>query len=75
MSVQDIDNKILDIIETVDDSNKQLFMDMFLKQLKTSTKKQGHIKFLEEVLAAQNQISSQADNTDLLNEDDTENVD
>lgn len=74
MSIPDIDNMIIDIIETMDKTNQHTFMDMFVKMTRNkSTRKQGHIQFLEEVTTIQTQMQSIIDGPGLL--DDVESED
>lgn len=49
LSICDIDNKILDLIEVLDECSKQAFLDMFMSMSKRNSKKEQHIVFLEEI--------------------------
>ena len=53
LSIQEIDNKILDVVGLLHESVRQAFMDLFDRLIKVkSNKKEQHIYFLEEVTQA-----------------------
>ena len=71
MSISDIDNKILDIIEDLGDYYRHMYTDLFSKMLKNkSVRKHHHIQFLQDISKAASGM--EAEGVSLLAEDDAE---
>ena len=71
LAIPDIDNKILDIIEIMDEKSKQAFLDLYrtMKRDKSNRKEQ-HITFLEEVSDAITEHMENSINTVFCNVED-----
>ena len=73
MSISDIDNKILDIIDGFDEECRHVYTDLFTKVIKNkSTRKHHHIKFLQDLVEIDSQMG--ADSPSLLEEEEEEDL-
>ena len=71
LTISDIDNKILDIIDGFDEEYRHVYTDLFTKVLKSkSSRKHHHLKFLQDLLEVDSQMG--ADSPSLLDEEDAE---
>lgn len=70
LTVADIDNKILDVIDSLDDYSQEIYLNIFHKL--RSAKKAQHIQFLDEVSGALLEQEPHDDGDTLLRDEETE---
>ena len=67
LTITEIDHKILDIIDDLDEQSKQLFLALFRDMTKNkSTRKEDHVNFLEEVTVAASHLEFLDNETSFL---------
>lgn len=70
LTIQEIDNKILDTIDDLDEINKLMFLDLYREMIRSkTTRKEDHIKFLEEISTAAAYLDSVDGDSNFLNEE------